>query len=52
VRGDTYLEESVESLFRGLFLQAFLLFGTEGTRLFGLLYLVENGLELDRRSQS
>ena len=43
----THLEEGVEALFRGLFLQAFLLFGTEVARLFGLLYLVEHGLELN-----
>ena len=46
--GGTYLEEGVESLFRGLLLEAFLLFSTERTGLFGLLYLVEYGLELNR----
>jgi hypothetical protein len=50
VRGEgqkTYLEEGVEALFCSLFLKAFLLFGTEVARLFGLLYLVEHGFELD-----
>ena len=51
-RTKTYLEEGVKALFRGLFLEAFLLFGTEVARLFGLLYLVEHGLELNCRSQS
>ncbi len=48
----TYLEEGLEALLCGLLLEAFLLFGTEGTGLFGLLYLVEHGLELNCRSYS
>ncbi len=48
----TYLEEGMKAFFRGLLLEAFLLFGAEVARLFGLLYLVEHGLELNCRSQS
>jgi hypothetical protein len=50
VRGEgrkTYLEEGMEALFCSLFLEAFLLFRTEVARLFGLLYLVEHGFELN-----
>jgi hypothetical protein len=47
-KGETYLEEGVESLLRGLLLEAFLLFSAESTGLFGLLYLIEYGLELNR----
>jgi hypothetical protein len=42
----------MEALFCGLFLEAFLLFRAEVARLFGLLYLVEHGFELNCRSQS
>ena len=45
----TYLEERLEALLSGLFLEAFLLFGAEVARLFGLLYLVENSLEFNCR---
>jgi hypothetical protein len=47
----TYLEQGVKALFRGLFLEALLLFSAEVARLFGLLYLVEHGLELNCRAQ-
>lgn len=49
-RTKTYLEEGMEALFCSLFLEAFLLFRTEVARLFGLLYLVEHGFELNCRS--
>jgi hypothetical protein len=39
----------MKALFRGLFFETFLFFGTEVPRLFGLLYLVEYGLELNCR---
>lgn len=48
----SYFEECMEALFCSLFLEAFLLFRTEVTGLFGLLYLVEHGFELNCRSQS
>ena len=51
-RTKTYLEERLEALLCGLFLEALLLFGTEVARLFGLLYLVENSLEFNCRPQS
>jgi hypothetical protein len=41
------LEEGLETLFRGLLLEAILLLGTGVARLFGLLYLVKHGLELN-----
>ena len=46
-REETYFEKSLETLLCRLFLEAFLLFRAEGTRLFGLLNLVEYGLELN-----
>ena len=51
-RTETYLEEGMKALFRGLFFETFLFFSTEVPRLFGLLYLVEYGLELNCRPQS
>lgn len=46
-RTKAYLEKGMEALFSSLFLEAFLLFRTEVARLFGLLYLVEHGFELN-----
>jgi len=43
----TYLEEGKKALLCSLFLEAFLLFGTEVARLLGLLYLVEHSFELN-----
>lgn len=47
---EMYLEKRLETLLCCLFLEPFLLFGAEGTRLFGLLDLVEHGLEFNRRA--
>ena len=47
----TYFEKCLETLLCRLLLEPFLFFGAEGTRLFGLLDLVKDGFELDRRPQ-
>ena len=46
----TYLEKRLKTLLCRLLLEPFLLFGAEGTRLFGLLDLVKDSFELDRRA--
>jgi hypothetical protein len=52
MRREAYFEKSIETFFRRLFLEAFLLFWAKGTRLFGLLNLVEYSLEPNCRAQS
>lgn len=49
--GKRYLEKRLETLLGCLLLEPFLLFGAEVTRLFGLLDLVKDGFELDRRAK-